>query len=103
MYAIVKINGQQFKATPNAVLRVPRLEAEVGTAVTFSDVLLWSDETETRVGAPLVAGKSVTGEVVRHSRSGKIRIIKKKRRKNYRRKANHRQWFTEVRLTGFGG
>ena len=53
-------------------------------------------------GSPLVAGNSVSGEIVRHSRSDKIRIFKKKRRKKYRRRGNHRQWFTEVRLTGFG-
>jgi len=102
MYAILKINGQQFKAEPNAVIRVPLLEQEVGQAVTFDQVLMWSDGKTTMVGAPLVAGKSVSGEVVRHTRSAKIRIFKKKRRKKYRRRGNHRQWFTEVRVSGFG-
>jgi large subunit ribosomal protein L21 len=103
MYAIVKVNGQQFKATPNAIIRVPLLDQEVGQAVTFDQVLLWSDDKDTQVGAPLVAGKSVRGEILRHSRSEKLRIFKKRRRKNYRRRGNHRQWFTEVRLTGFSG
>jgi large subunit ribosomal protein L21 len=102
MYAIVRINGLQFKATPNAILRVPKLEAEVGGKVTFSDVLLWNDGKETHVGAPLVEGKSVDGEVVKHSRADKIIVFKKKRRKGYRRKNGHRQWYTEIRLTGFG-
>ncbi len=101
MYAIVKVRGLQFKAEPNTIIRVPLLESEVGQGVTFDQVLLWSDGETTTVGAPLVAGKSVSGEVVRHSRSDKIRIFKKKRRKKYRRRGNHRQWFTEVRLTGF--
>jgi large subunit ribosomal protein L21 len=103
MYAIVKIAGQQFKATPNSILRVPKLEAEVGGSVKFEEVLLWSDGTETQVGAPFVAGKSVSGEVVRHGRADKILVFKKKRRKNYRRKNGHRQWFTEIRLSSFGG
>jgi large subunit ribosomal protein L21 len=103
MYAIVRIGGLQFKATPNAILRVPKLEAEVGGSVTFGDVLLWSDGKSTQVGSPLVAGKSVSGEVVRHGRADKIVVFKKKRRKNYRRKNGHRQWYTEIRLTGFGG
>jgi large subunit ribosomal protein L21 len=102
MYAIVKVRGLQFKAEPNSIIRVPLLDNEIGQGVTFDQVLLWSDGTTTTVGSPLVAGKSVSGEVVRHSRSDKIRIFKKKRRKKYRRRGNHRQWFTEVRLTGFG-
>lgn len=103
MYAILKISGLQFKATPNAILRVPKLETEVGGSVTFKDVLLWSDGTNTEVGAPLVAGKSVSAEVVKHSRAEKIIVFKKKRRKGYRRKNGHRQWYTEIRLTGFSG
>ena len=103
MYAILRISGQQFKATPNAILRIPKMEAEVGGKVTFSDVLLWSDGDTTVVGAPLVSGKSVHGEVVKHARADKIIVFKKKRRKGYRRKNGHRQWYTEIRLTGFGG
>ncbi len=103
MYAIVKIAGQQFKATPNAIIRVPKLSAEVGGNVKFEEVLLWSDGQKTEVGAPFVSGKSISGEVVRHGRADKIIVFKKKRRKGYRRKNGHRQWFTEIRLTGFGG
>jgi large subunit ribosomal protein L21 len=102
MYAILKINGQQFKASPNAIIRVPLQDKEVGQEVTFDQVLLWSDGDSTTVGAPLVSGKSVRGEIVRHSRTDKIRIFKKKKRKKYRRRGNHRQWFTEVRLKSFG-
>lgn len=103
MYAILKISGLQFKATPNAILRVPKMEAEVGGNVTFNDVLLWSDGNNTEVGAPLVQGKSVRGEVVKHARADKIIVFKKKRRKGYRRKNGHRQWYTEIRLTNFSG
>ncbi len=103
MYAIVKIAGQQFKATPNSILRVPLLEAEVGGSVKFDEVLLWSDGKSTEVGTPFVSGKSISGEVVRHGRADKIIVFKKKRRKGFRRKNGHRQWFTEVRLSGFGG
>ncbi|HEX5132318.1 MAG TPA: 50S ribosomal protein L21 [Candidatus Krumholzibacteria bacterium] len=102
MYAIVKIAGLQFKATPNTILRVPKLEAEVGGNVTFEEVLLWSDGKETHVGAPFVAGKSVSGEVVRHGRGDKIIVFKKRRRKGYRRRNGHRQWYTDIRLSGFG-
>jgi large subunit ribosomal protein L21 len=99
MYAIVKVGGLQFKATPNAIIRVPLLDEEVGKSVTFDQILLWSDDKNTTVGAPLVSGKSIKAEVVRHSRSDKLRIFKKRKRKKYRRRGNHRQWFTEVRVS----
>jgi large subunit ribosomal protein L21 len=101
MYAIVKVGGLQFKATPNTIIRVPLLDEEVGKKVTFDQVLLWNDDSSTTIGAPLVSGKSINGEVVRHSRSEKLRIFKKRKRKKYRRRGNHRQWFTEVRIAGF--
>jgi large subunit ribosomal protein L21 len=101
MYAIVKVGGLQFKATPNSIIRVPLLEEEVGKSVTFDQVLLWDDDTTTTFGSPLISGKSITAEVVRHTRSEKLRIFKKRKRKKYRRRGNHRQWFTEVRIAGF--
>jgi large subunit ribosomal protein L21 len=101
MYAIVKVGGLQFKATPNTIIRVPLLEEEVGKSVTFDQVLLWDDDNTTTIGSPLISGKSITAEVVRHTRSEKLRIFKKRKRKKYRRRGNHRQWFTEVRIAGF--
>jgi large subunit ribosomal protein L21 len=101
MYAIVKVGGLQFKATPNTIIRVPLIDEEVGKSVTFDQVLLWNDDQNTTIGAPLVSGKSIKAEVVRHSRSEKLRIFKKRKRKKYRRRGNHRQWFTEVRIAGF--
>ena len=101
MYAIVRVGGLQFKATPNSIIRVPLLEEEVGKSVTFDQVLMWADGDNTTVGSPLVSGKSIKAEVVRHSRSEKLRIFKKRRRKKYRRRGNHRQWFTEVRIANF--
>ena len=103
MYAIVDIGGQQFKATPDAVLRVPKLEAEVGGEVTLDRVMLWSDDKSVEVGSPFVEGKSVQAEVVRHGKDKKIIVFKKKRRKKYRRKNGHRQQFTELKLKGFAG
>lgn len=101
MYAIVDIAGHQFKAEPNAVLRVPRLEAEVGGQVTLDRVLLWSDGDSTEVGQPFVEGKRVTAEVIRHGQGDKVIVYKKKRRKKYRRKRGHRQLFTDIRLGDF--
>jgi large subunit ribosomal protein L21 len=100
MYAVVKIKGQQFRVEPGTTLQVPLLADEVGASVTFDEVLLLADGEDVKVGTPNVDGASVAAEVLRHGRSRKIVVFKRKRRKNYRRKKGHRQPFTEVNITG---
>lgn len=97
-YAIIRTAGFQYRAEPGKTIRIPTIDAEVGAKVTFDEVLLGSDGSDVRAGAPLLDGASVTGEIVRHGRGPKIVIFKMKRRKNYRRKQGHRQNFTEVRI-----
>ena len=97
-YAIFRAAGKQFRAEPGKTLRLPSLDVEPGTSVTFDEVLLGSDGSNVRAGAPLLDGAKVTAEVVRHGRGDKIVVFKFKRRKNYARKQGHRQGFTEVRI-----
>lgn len=101
MYAIINIGGEQFKATPNSVLRVPRMEAEVGGEITLDRVMLWADGDNVEVGQPFIEGKSVSAEVVRHGKDDKVIVFRKKRRKGFRRRNGHRQQFTEIRLKEF--
>lgn len=96
MFAVIKTGGKQYKVAENDILAVEKLSAEAGEAVTFGEVLLVGD----KVGAPTVAGASVTAEVVRQFRDDKVIVFKKKRRQNYRRKNGHRQSLTLVRITG---
>jgi large subunit ribosomal protein L21 len=98
MYAIIRSGDKQFRAEPGMTLRVPSIDAEIGDSVTFDEVLMASTDDGTQVGAPTVAGASVTGEIVGHGKDRKVIIFKWKRRKNYRRKQGHRQKFTEVRI-----
>jgi len=98
MYAIIRTAGFQYRAEPGKTLRIPTLQAEVGSNVTFDEVLLGSDGTTVRAGTPLVAGAKVTAEVVRHGKGDKIVVFKMKRRKNYARKQGHRQGFTEIKI-----
>lgn len=100
MYAIFRALGKQFRAEKGMTLRLPLMEAEPGAKITFDEVLLSSDGTTIRAGAPLVSGASVEAEVVGDGKEKKIYVFKFKRRKNYRRKTGHRQKFTEVRITG---
>ena len=99
MYAIFRALGHQFKAQKGETLRLPLMEAEPGSKVTFSEVLLPSDGTTVRAGTPLVPNAAVEAEVLGDTQGDKIYVFKFKRRKNYRRKTGHRQKYTEVRIT----
>lgn len=100
MYAVFQTGGKQFRAEPGSRLRIPSLAAEPGDKVTFGEVLLAGDGTEgnVQVGSPTLEGVSVTAEVLRHGRTDKIMVFKRKRRKGYRRRQGHRQGFTEIRI-----
>ena len=99
MYAIFRALGKQFRAEKGKTLRLPLINAEAGTQVTFDEVLLSSDGDTIKAGTPLVKGASVVGEVLGQGKEPKIYVFKFKRRKNYRRKTGHRQKYTEVRIT----
>ncbi len=103
MYAVVKIKGQQFRVEPGLTVQVPLLETDEGTSVTFDEVLMVGNDDEIKVGAPTVEGCTVAAEVLRHGRSRKVIVFKRKRRKNYRRKKGHRQPFTEINITSING
>jgi large subunit ribosomal protein L21 len=99
MYAIFRALGKQFRAEKGKTLRLPLMDAEAGSKVTFDEVLLSSDGQTIRAGTPLVSGAKVVAEVVGQGKEPKIYVFKFKRRKNYRRKTGHRQKYTEVRIT----
>ena len=98
MYAIIATGDKQYRVSEGDTIYIEKLENEAGEVVTFP-VLMLSGET-VKVGAPYVEGATVTGEVVRHGKGEKIVIFKYKSKKNYRRKAGHRQPFTQVKITG---
>ena len=98
-YAVIRTGGKQYRVAPGDLVRIERLEGDVGTAVEFAEVLLASDDAAIRVGAPLLEGTKVLGTIVTQDRARKVLIFKKKRRKNYRRRRGHRQSITTVRVT----
>src|SRR6202046_3285690 len=101
MFAVIRTGGKQYRVTPDAVLKVEKLEAEAGSTVTFTDVLAVGGEGSLKLGAPIVAGASVTATVIAQDRLDKVIIFKKRRRQNSRRKNGHRQHVTLVRVAGF--
>ena len=100
MFAVIRTGGKQYRVTPNAVLKVEKLAAEPGATVTFTDVLAVGDGAGVTVGAPTVAGATVTATVVAQDRLDKVIIFKKRRRQNSRRRNGHRQHVTVLRVSG---
>ncbi|MBS0001618.1 MAG: 50S ribosomal protein L21 [Thioalkalivibrio sp.] len=103
MYAIIATGGKQYRVAEGDLLRVEKLEAEVGSDVDFDQVLLVGDGDDVRVGAPLVEGGKVTATVESQGRGDKVRIVKFRRRKHHRKQMGHRQYYTAVRITGIAG
>ena len=98
MFAVVKTGGKQYKVTPGDTIQVEKLAGEVGEQVVLEEVLLVEDDGAVKVGRPLLEGARVTAEIVGQDRHPKIIVFKMKRRKNYRRKAGHRQPFTALKI-----
>lgn len=99
MYAIVENSGKQYRVQEGQSLNVEKLEAAVGDEVFLDKVLLVHGDDGVNVGIPYVQGK-VACEVVEHGRGKKIVVFKHKKRKDYRRKAGHRQWYTRLKVKG---
>lgn len=100
MFAVIRTGGKQYKVASGDVIRVEKIEAEDGATLTLDDVLMVADGGATTIGTPVVAGASVTVEVIAQDRGPKLIVFKKKRRQNYRRKNGHRQDITVLRVTG---
>ncbi|GLQ71310.1 50S ribosomal protein L21 [Vibrio sp. vnigr-6D03] len=100
MYAVFQSGGKQHRVSEGQTLRLEKLDVETGATVEFDKVLLVANGEEIAVGAPLVEGGKVTAEVVKHGRGDKVKIVKFRRRKHSRKQQGHRQWFTEVKITG---
>lgn len=100
MFAVFASGGKQHRVTEGEIVRLELLDAQPGDEVVFDKVLLVADGDNVSVGAPYVDGCAVQGEVLSTDRARKIRVIKFKRRKDYMRTQGHRQWYTEVKITG---
>jgi large subunit ribosomal protein L21 len=99
MYAVIATGGKQYRVTKDATLRVEKLNAEPGATVEFGEVLLLGQGADVKLGTPLLKGSKVIATVVRHGKGEKVSIVKFRRRKHYLRQKNHRQPFTEVKVT----
>ncbi len=103
MYAVIESGGKQHRVVEGETLKLEKLEVATGETLEFDRVLMVGAGSDVKIGAPVVEGGKVTAEVVAHGRHEKIRIVKFNRRKHYRNETGHRQWYTEVKITGITG
>jgi len=98
MYAVIKTGGKQHRVSPGEVLAVEKIAGNRGEQVVFDQVLMVVDEADVRIGAPIVAGARVVGEILEQKKGPKINIFKMKRRKGFKKKTGHRQFLTSMKI-----
>ena len=98
MNAIVKISGKQYNVGKNTKLFVDKLQQKEGSKVTFDNVLMVDNGSNTKIGNPVVAGASVEAKIVKHFKDKKVIVFKKKKRKGYKKKQGHRSYITSMRI-----
>lgn len=103
MYAVFESGGKQHRVQEGEVLKLEKIELGTGETVEFDKVMMVGEGDSVKLGQPLVDGARVTAEVVSQGRHDKVTIIKFRRRKHHMKRAGHRQWYTEVKITGISG
>ena len=103
MYAVIATGGKQYRVEKGSVVRIEKLAGEAGSAVKFDQVLLVGSGESVKVGAPMIGGAEVHATIERHFQGGKVSVVKFRRRKHYLRMKNHRQKYTEVKITEISG
>jgi large subunit ribosomal protein L21 len=98
MYAVIKTGGKQYRVATGDIIKVEKIPGAAGDSVVFDRIIAVGGNGNIEVGSPLVAGANVAGTVLDQARARKVIVFKKKRRKNYRRKNGHRQYFTAVEI-----
>ncbi|WP_019531029.1 50S ribosomal protein L21 [Dasania marina] len=100
MYAVIESGGKQHRVVEGETLKLEKIEVATGETITFDNVLMVGEGESVKIGAPYVAGSKVTAEIIEQGRHKKVKIMKFRRRKHSMKQAGHRQWYTEVKITG---
>lgn len=100
MYAVIESGGKQHRVIEGETLKLEKIEVATGGNIDFDKVLLVGEGADVKIGAPYVKGSKVSAEVVSQGRHKKVKIMKFRRRKHSMKQAGHRQWYTEVKITG---
>ncbi|RDH85377.1 MAG: 50S ribosomal protein L21 [endosymbiont of Escarpia spicata] len=100
MYAVIQTGGKQYRVSEGDTVKVEKLNADQGASVELDKVLMVADGEDIKVGTPYVDGGKVTATVKSHGRGKKVKVIKFRRRKHHMKRQGHRQWYTELQVTG---
>jgi large subunit ribosomal protein L21 len=100
MYAVIQAGGKQYRVAEGDTLKVEKIAADEGASVELDKVLMVADGEDVKLGKPFLEGGKVTATVKAHGRAKKVKIIKFRRRKHHLKRQGHRQWFTELTITG---
>lgn len=103
MYAVIESGGKQHRVIEGETLKLEKIDVATGETVEFDKVLMVGEGEGVNIGAPYVEGGKVTAEVIAQGRHKKVKIVKFRRRKHSMKQAGHRQWYTEVKITGIKG
>ncbi|MBT4963158.1 MAG: 50S ribosomal protein L21 [Francisellaceae bacterium] len=98
MYAVIANGGKQYKVKEGQILRLEKIEQELGESIEIDDILMLVDGEKISVGKPTVSGAKIVAKIEKHGRAAKIEILKFKRRKHHMKRMGHRQWYTEVKV-----
>lgn len=103
MYAVILTGGKQYRVSQGQRIKVEKLDAAAGDTVNLDKVLMLANGEDVKIGAPYIKGGQVTATVASHGRGDKVRIVKFRRRKHYRKSQGHRQDYTELEITAISG
>jgi large subunit ribosomal protein L21 len=100
MYAVIQTGGKQYRVQTGTTLKIEKLELGAGDSIEFDKVLMVQADDATKIGQPFLEGGKVTATVLSQGRHDKVKIIKFRRRKHHMKQMGHRQYYTEVQITG---
>ena len=103
MYAVVKTGGKQYRVTQDQYLKVEKLDGNEGDTIELDQVLMIADGDKLKIGSPMIDGGKVTATILSHGRHKKVEIMKFRRRKHHQKRTGHRQYYTEIKVTGING
>jgi large subunit ribosomal protein L21 len=100
MYAVIQTGGKQYRVEEGTYLKIEKLELGEGDSIEFDKVLMVQSDDAVKVGMPFIEGGKVTATVLSQGRHAKVKIIKFRRRKHHMKQMGHRQYYTEIQITG---
>ena len=103
MYAVIKTGGKQYRVGEGDLLRVEKIEGEIGEIVEFEEILMIANGERVEIGRPVLNDSKVVGEIVEQGKGKKVIVFKSKRRKGYSKKQGHRQQYTVLKIKEIKG